>query len=57
MFPIKFSSESLQICYVDSLYHALYHMGDFKFIYYIIFDVFTVFTLKNMTWENVKVSH
>ena len=57
MFPLKFSSDSLQICYIDSLYQ---YVGVYKLIYFIIFFIFwcfiTVFTLKNMAWEIVKVS-
>ena len=57
MFPVTFSSDSLQICYIYSLYQ---YVGVYKLIYFIIFFVFlcfiTVFTKKNMAWENVKVS-
>ena len=40
------SSLALQICSVDSLHHALYHIGVFKFIYFINFGVFCCFYLE-----------
>ena len=52
MFPMKFSSDSIHICYIDSLYQ---YVGIYKLIYFIIFFNFwcfiTVFTLKNMALE------
>ena len=44
----EFSSVSLQICYMDSLYHALNHMVDFRLIYFIIFGVFLLFLLRKI---------
>ena len=32
MFPIKFSPESLQIFYMDSLYHTHQYVCDYKFV-------------------------
>ena len=53
MFPIKFSSESLQICYINTLLHT--NVCDYKLIYFIIFLhfrlFFSVFTLKNVALE------
>ena len=56
MFPIKFSSESLQICYMDSLYHTHQYVSIYKLIYFIIFSIFlvfivTVFTKENIAWD------
>ena len=46
MFPIKFSSESLQIFYTNSLYRTFYRLGDFKLITFIIVCMFReVFSL------------
>ena len=33
LFPIKFSSEFLQIFYSDSLYHTYQYVSDYKLIY------------------------
>ena len=42
MFTVKFSSESLQIWCMDSLYHANQYVGNYMFIY-IYFLHFVVF--------------
>ena len=52
----KFSSDSLQIWYIDSSYQ---YDGVYKLIYFIIFSLFVFyhcFYLEKMAWENVKVS-
>ena len=36
---MKFSSDSLQICYIDSLYHTHQCVNDFKLIF-LLFSVF-----------------
>ena len=42
---MKFSSASLQIWYIDSLYHAnqLQYVGNYMLIYFIIFCIFECF--------------
>ena len=42
IFPIKFSSEFLQIFYSDSLYHTYQYVyvGDYKLIYILLFFAF-----------------
>ena len=56
-FSMKFSSDSLQICYIDSLYHTHQCVNDFKLIFFIMFCIFrcffSVFTLKNLAWEKM----
>ena len=56
-FSMKFSSDSLQICYIDSLYHTHQCVNDFKLIFFLIFCIFrcffSVFTLKNLAWEKM----
>ena len=56
-FSMKFSSDSLQICYIDSLYHTHQYVNDFKLIFFLIFCIFkcffSVFTLKNLAWEKM----
>ena len=56
-FSMKFSSDSLQICYIDSLYHTHQCVNDFKLIYFLIFCIFrcffSVFTFKNLAWEKM----
>ena len=42
MFPMKLSSDSLQICYIDSLYQ---YIGVYKLIYFMIFFIFCVLSL------------
>ena len=42
-FSMKFSSDSLQICYIDSLYHTHQCVNDFKLIFFIIFCIFRCF--------------
>ena len=55
MFSIKFASDSLKICYIDSLYRTHQYGGDYKLICsksVCIFGCFlSVFTLKDLTWE------
>ena len=52
---MKFSSESLQIFYMDSLYHTHQYVYDFQLIFYIIFLHFSVFYhcfyLEIVAWE------
>ena len=43
MFPVKFSSDSLQICCMVSLYHTHQYLDVYKLIYFIIFLHFCVF--------------
>ena len=54
-FPTKFSSDSLQICYIDSVYHTHQYVHGLKLIYFIICCIFRcfiiVFTEKNVAWE------
>ena len=45
MFPIMFTSKSLQICNTNSFYHTLYYVGDFKLIHFIIFCILGVFSV------------
>ena len=56
-FSMKFSSDSLQICYIDSLYHTHQCVNDCKLIFFLIFCIFrcffSVFTLKNLAWEKM----
>ena len=56
-FSMKFSSDSLQICYSDSLYHTHQCVNDFKLIFFLIFCIFrcffSVFTFKNLAWEKM----
>ena len=57
MFPMKFSSDSLQICYIDSFLLICWCLQADIFDNFLIFRCLsTVFTYKNMAWENVKVS-
>ena len=57
---MKFSSASLQICYIDSLYHTHQYVHDFKLIYFIIFCIFRCFfivftnVLRKIWPENVS---
>ena len=37
MFPMKLSLESLQICYIYSLYHTYQYVGGYQFIYIYIY--------------------
>ena len=51
MFPIKFSSESLQIGYMDSQYDAYQYVGNHVLIYFGIFctlNVFSAFLLRKI---------
>ena len=41
--PIKYSSESLLICCMNSLYHIHQYVHDFKLIYFMIFCIFRCF--------------
>ena len=43
MFHIMFSSESLQICCIDLLYHTYQYVGDYKFICLTIFWILGYF--------------
>ena len=56
-FSMKFASDSLQICYIDSLYHTHQCVNDFKLIFFLIFCIFRCFfsvcTLKNLAWEKM----
>ena len=45
MFPMKFSSDSLHICYIDSLYHNHQYVGVYKLTYFMIFFIFCVLSL------------
>ena len=50
-FPMKFSSESFQIYYIYSLYHAHQYLGNYLLMYFIIsafLSVFSVFLLKKL---------
>ena len=54
---MKFSSELLQICYMDSLYHTHQYVHDFQLIYFMIFCIFgcfSVFLLRKM-WPEKKM--
>ena len=42
-FSMKFSSESPQMCYMDSMYHAYQYVHDFQSIYFMIFCIFGCF--------------
>ena len=59
-FSMKFSLESPQSCYMDSLYHAFQYVHDFQLIYFMIFCIFGCFSffLLRKMWpeKNVKVS-
>ena len=49
---MKFSSESLQIWYMDSMYHANQFIGNYMLIDIIIFCYFlSIFNLQNLAFE------